>query len=169
MELRKSILSAILLAIGFVLHQVVPAFGMVTFDIQLAMLFVIIALNMNIKSTLVVSAASGIITAVTTKFPGGQLPNIIDKMITGLLVYFLLMALSKLMSKQIAIAVTGLVGTIVSGSIFLTSAMLIVGLPAPFTILFTTVIIPTALANTIIAPFLFYLVGVSKKATKLEF
>ncbi|HBM81278.1 MAG TPA: tryptophan transporter, partial [Clostridiaceae bacterium] len=37
MQLRKTILCAILLAVGFILHQVVPAFAGVTFDIQLSM------------------------------------------------------------------------------------------------------------------------------------
>lgn len=41
------------------------------------------------------------------------------------------------------------IGTIVSGTIFLGSALLIAGLPAPFITLFYTVVIPTAFINTI--------------------
>lgn len=169
MELRKNILSAILLAIGFVLHQIVPTFGGVTFDIQLAILFVIIAMNMDIKNATVVSISSGIITALTTKFPGGQIPNIIDKVISGLIVYILFSMLIKFMSKQVASVIVGLLGTIISGSIFLLSAQLIAGLPLPFTTLFVTVVIPTALSNAVLTPFLFYIVNISKKAAGLEF
>jgi hypothetical protein len=170
MNLRKNILSAILLSIGFILHQVIPTFEGVTFDVQLAMLFIIIAINMDIKNTVVVSLASGIITALTTKLPGGQIPNIIDKAITGMAVYLLLLALSRIVNKPAAAAVTGFIGTIVSGSVFLSSALLILGkLPAPFMFLFMTVVIPTALANTAVTPILYSLVTFSKRAAKLEF
>jgi hypothetical protein len=169
MELRKNILSAVLLAVGFVLHQIVPPFFGVTFDIQLAMLFVVIAINMDIKNTVITSLASGVITALTTKFPGGQVPNIIDKAITGLAVYFLLVMLKKVFSKQISLIIAGLAGTIISGSIFLTAALLITQkLPAPFSFLFLTVVLPTAAANTVITPALFGLVDFSKKAARFE-
>lgn len=168
MELRKNILSAILLAVGFVLHQIVPPFMGVTFDIQLAMLFVVIAINMDLKNTIITSLASGIITALTTKFPGGQIPNIIDKAITGLLVYFLLLALKKILNKHLSLVVVGLVGTIISGSIFLTAAKFMAGLPAPFSFLFLTVVLPTAAANILITPVIFSLVDFSKKAARFE-
>lgn len=169
MELRKNIMSAILLAIGFILHQIIPTFGGVTFDVQLAMLFIIIAINMDLKNTLVVSLASGIITALTTKFPGGQIPNMIDKAITGMLVYLLLLALSKIVNRQVAITITGFIGTLISGSIFLASALVMVGLPMPFTSLFMAVVLPTALANTFLTPVLYNVVNLSKKAAKVEF
>lgn len=170
MELRKNIISAILLAIGFILHQIVPPFFSVTFDIQLAMLFVIIALNMDIKNTVITSLASGIITALTTKFPGGQIPNIIDKAITGMVVYLLLTLLFKLFRKEIAMVIAGFAGTIISGTIFLLSANILLGqLPAPFPFLFMTVVLPTAAANTVIAPILYSIVVTSKKAAKLDF
>lgn len=169
MELRKNIFSAILLAVGFVLHQVVPAVGGVTFDLQLAMLFVIIAINMDIKNTILVSLASGMITALTTKFPGGQIPNMIDKAVTGMVVFVLLMLLSRIMNKNIAMIITGFVGTIVSGTVFLVSALVLVGLPVPFMVSFTAVVVPTAITNAVIAPALYYMVNISKKAAKLEF
>ena len=169
MELRRTIISAILLAIGFVVHQLVPPFFGVTFDIELAMLFTIIALYMDLKNVIVVSMASGIITAITTKFPGGQIPNMIDKMITGIIVYLLLLLLQKVLKKQTAMFVVGFVGTVISGSVFLFSAKVLAGLPASFTFLFLTVVLPTAAANTAIAPLLYGLVTASKRAVKLDF
>ena len=168
MDLRKSILSAVLLAVGFILHQIIPTFGGVTFDIQLAMLFVIIAINMDFKNTVVVSLASGIITALTTKMPGGQVGNMVDKAITGLVVYLLLMALSKVVNKNVAVAITGFIGTIVSGSIFLATVAIFAGLPMSFAVMFMGVVLPTAAANTFLAPLLYNAVNMSKKAAGLE-
>jgi hypothetical protein len=168
MDLRKNILSALLLALGYILHQIMPgAIGGMKFDVQLAMLFVIIAVNMDFKNTMVTALASGIITALTTTFPGGQLPNIIDKLITSFIVFYMFSFLSKHFSKQICIIVTGLVGTVISGTVFLTSALLIVGLPAPFLALFLTVVVPTALTNIVLTSVLYNLVNASQKAVKL--
>ncbi|MDI6619740.1 MAG: tryptophan transporter [Clostridiales bacterium] len=170
MQLRKTILCAILLAVGFILHQVVPAFAGVTFDIQLSMLFVIIFICMDIKTTFIVSIASGLITALTTKFPGGQIPNMIDKMITGIAVYFLIKLLTKFLNRQVSTVIVGFIGTLLSGTVFLASALIILGrLPAPFTFLFLTVALPTAVANCIITPLLYNIVTASKKITGFEF
>lgn len=169
MEIRKIILSALLLAVGFILHQIIPGFiGGMTFDVQLIMLFVIIAVNMDFKNTIATGMASGIITAFTTKFPGGQIPNIIDKMITSILIYFLFLALTKVINRQISIVLVGIIGTIISGTVFLVSALFIVGLPAPFKILFVSVVIPTTIANAIITPILYNAVTASAKGMKLE-
>jgi hypothetical protein len=85
-------------------------------------------------------------------------------------VYLLLLALSRVVDKPVAAVVTGFIGTVVSGSVFLSSALLILGkLPAPFMFLFMTVVIPTALANTAVTPILYSLVTFSKRAAKLEF
>lgn len=164
MNVRKIVMSALLLAAGFVIHQIVPPFAGVTFDIQLAMLFVILLINPDFKSILTVSSASGIITAITTKFPGGQIPNIIDKLVTGLLMYLLLKAFCKISNKYITAALMGALGTVISGSVFLSSALLLVGLPSPFMTLFLAVVAPTAIANTVITPLLYSLVVFSMKA-----
>lgn len=169
MNLRKNILSALLLALGFILHQIVPgSIGGMKFDIQLTMLFIIIAVNMDFKNTIITSLASGIITALTTTFPGGQIPNVIDKIITSLITYFLLLALTKVLNKQIAIIIVGFISTIISGTVFLASALLIVGLPAPFTALFIGVVLPTAITNIFLTSIMYNLVNVSQKAVKLN-
>jgi hypothetical protein len=169
MNLRKNILSGLLLAIGFILHQIIPgSIGGMTFDVQLAILFVIIAINMDLKNTITTGFASGIITAMTTKFPAGQLPNFIDKIITSLLIYFLLVALTKVFSKQISIIIVGVVGTIISGTIFLTSALVIAGLPAPFMALFIGVVLPTTIANAFATSILYNLVSSTQKAVKFN-
>ena len=47
--------------------------------------------------------------------------------------------------------------TLFSGMVFLTSALLIVGLPAPLSTLFVIVVIPTAIANALSGAILFKL------------
>lgn len=169
MEIRKIILSALLLAVGFILHQIIPGFiGGMTFDVQLAMLFVIIVINMDFKNTVATALASGIITAFTTKFPGGQIPNVLDKIVTSLIIYFLFKLLTRFMNRQVAVTIISLVGTVVSGTVFLASALLIVGLPAPFKLLFISVVIPTSIANTIITPILYNMVVKSAKGLNVD-
>lgn len=169
MDLRKNIFSALLLALGFILHQIMPAaIGGMKFDIQLAMLFIIIAVNMDLKNTIVTSLAAGIITAFTTTFPGGQIPNVIDKIVTSLVVYILFKLLTKFLSKQVSVIVVGFVGTIISGTVFLYSALLIVGLPLPFMALFATVVLPTAMTNIFLSLVLYNIVQVSFKAVKVS-
>jgi hypothetical protein len=169
MTLRKNILSGLLLAIGFILHQIIPgSIGGMTFDVQLAVLFVIIAINMDLKNAVATGLASGIITAMTTKFPGGQLPNAIDKIITAVVIYFLLVVLTKFLSKQLCIIITGVIGTIISGTVFLLSALYIAGLPAPFIALFLGVVLPTTIANAFVTSLLYNLVTSSQKAIKFN-
>jgi hypothetical protein len=96
---------------------------------------------------LLTALLSGAITALTTTFPGGQIPNIIDKLITCFIVYLLIKLLDRFKSKQGTVGFIAFVGTIISGSVFLYSALLLVGLPAPFTILFVGIVLPTAFAN----------------------
>lgn len=148
MNLRKNILIALLIAMGYILHQVIPGIiGSMKFDIMLSFVFVALLLNRDLKSTILTALLSGGITALTTTFPGGQIPNIIDKLVTCLSIYLLLRLLEGFKFKQGIVSFIAFIGTIISGSVFLYSALLIVGLPAPFSVLFTGIVLPTAFAN----------------------
>ena len=143
--------NAVLLAVGFLLHYVTPAIGSMQIDFSLITLILVITLNRNSFSTCVASGvATGIFSGITTKFPLGFIPNIIDKIVTTIFVYLLIKLLDKtaLNSKIKAIAVNA-VGTLISGIVFLVSALLLTGLPAPFSLLFVTVVIPATIVNTI--------------------
>lgn len=148
MNLKKLIISSLLLAIGYVLHQVAPPilFGMKP-DFLLTMMFIAILVADDYKSVLAISIAAGLITAVVTTFPGGQIPNIIDKLITGQIVYGLHKILGYTINTQIKTAIISIIGTLVSGCAFLGSALLMFGLPAPFAALILTVVLPTAIIN----------------------
>jgi len=150
MKIKNMILTSVLLAMGFVLHSVVPGFFGMKFDLLLTFMFIAIAINPTIKNTILSGLLGGILTAMTTTFPGGQLPNLIDKLVTALMVLLLIKALSKFNLGMIQMGIIGFIGTLTSGMVFLTSALLIVGLPAPMGILTSTIVIPTAIANTII-------------------
>ena len=149
---KQLVTNSLLLAVGFLLHYITPAIGLpMQIDFSLITLVLIISLNKNNFGTCIAAGiATGIFSGITTKFPMGMIPNIIDKIVTTIAVYLLIRLLDKtaLSSKIKSIAVNA-VGTLVSGTVFLVSALLLTGLPAPFSVLFTTVVIPATIVNTI--------------------
>ena len=150
---KQLVTNALLLAVGFLLHYITPAIGLpMQIDFSLITMILVINLNKNSFNTCVASGvATGIFSGITSKFPLGFIPNIIDKITTAIVVYLLIKLLDKtaLNSKIKAIAVNA-VGTLVSGVVFLASALLLTGLPAPFIVLFNTVVIPATVVNTIV-------------------
>ena len=150
---KQLVTNALLLAVGFLLHYVTPAIGLpMQIDFSLITLVLIITLNRNSFSTCLASGvATGIFSGLTSKFPMGFIPNIIDKITTAIVVYLLIKLLDKTaLNSRIKIIVVNAVGTLVSGTVFLVSALLLTGLPAPFFVLFTTIVIPAIVVNTVI-------------------
>lgn len=169
---RKLTLNSILLAIGLLLHQITPALGLpMQPDMALIMLFTIMILNKeDYKTCLVAGIVTGIFTALTTKFPAGQLPNIIDKVITVNLIYIIMYILYRLpfiknmkLKKQDTIIATIIlpIGTFISGCIFLLSAQILVGLPGSLEALFIVAVVPAIVINLLIGVFLFKVVNTS--------
>ena len=152
MKTKQLVTNALLLAIGFLLHYFTPAIGLpMQIDFSLITLILIINLNKNNFNVGIASGiATGIFSGMTTKFPAGLIPNIIDKILTTVAVYLLIKLLDKTaLSIKIKAIVVNAVGTLISGTVFLASALLLVGLPAPFSVLFITVVIPAIVVNTI--------------------
>ena len=147
MKTKNMILTALFLAIGFILHSSVPGIFGMKFDLFLAFMFLSIVIYPTLQNALLAGAVGGMITALTTTFPGGQLPNFIDKMVTALIVYLMIKAMASLKNDKLKMAIIGLIGTAISGTVFLGSALFIVGLPAPFMVLFTSIVLPTSLTN----------------------
>ena len=152
MKTKQLVINSLLLAVGFILHYVTPAIGSMQIDFSLITLILIINLNKNSFSTCIASGvATGIFSGITSKFPMGMIPNILDKIMTTIFVYLLIKLLDKTaLHSKIKAVVTNAVGTLVSGIVFLASALLLVGLPAPFSVLFITVVIPATVVNTIV-------------------
>lgn len=144
MKLRQSVITALLIAIGFVLHSIVPAFAGMKFDTVLAFMMLAILLHPNRQNVLIAGLLAGIVAAMTSTFPGGQIANLVDKPITAFAVFFLLQLLAGVKSDTVKLVITGVVGTLISGTLFLVTALVVIGLPAPFTVLFLTVVVPTA-------------------------
>ena len=150
---KQLVTNSLLLAVGFLLHYATPAIGLpMQIDFSLITMILVINLNKNnLGSCIAAGIVTGIFSGITSKFPMGMIPNIIDKIITTIFVYLLLKLLDKtaLHSKIKAIVVNA-IGTLVSGTVFLSSALLLTGLPAPFFVLFTTVVVPAVVVNTVI-------------------
>ena len=153
MKTKQLVTNSLLLAVGFLLHYVTPAIGLpMQIDFSLITLVLIITLNKNSFNTCVASGvATGIFSGLTSKFPFGLVPNIVDKITTAIFVYLLIRLLDKTtLNSKIKTIVVNAVGTLLSGTVFLSSALLLVGLPAPFSVLFATVVIPAIAVNTVI-------------------
>lgn len=154
MKTKKLTIAAVMLAIGFVLHLVVPAilFGMKP-DFLLLMMVLAIIITNDLTSAVTITLASGLITAATTTFPGGQVANIIDKIITGIFVYSLT---SKALNyNSIKIAVLTFFATIVSGLSFLVIGLSMAGAFNTIGNLILVVVLPTALMNGAMAVVLY--------------
>jgi cell shape-determining protein MreD len=145
------VLNSVFLALGAVLHQITPpiVLGMKP-DFLLAVLLMILVINDDYKSCICAGIVAGLISAATTGFPGGQIPNFLDKIITVNIMFLFLKSLKHIKNNKVKVILNTLIGTIISGSVFLYTASLIAGLPAKFSILFITVVLPASLINCIV-------------------
>lgn len=148
--------SAILLAIGTILHLIPGFFGMVKPDFMLVCVFTIIILNKDFKTALAVGVAGGILAGITTSVPGGFLPNVIDKIVSSLFVYFAVIFLEKSKIENIfSIGSLYFLGTAISGLVFLILMNMAGALPEGFGIklMFVSLVLPTAGINIIVGLF----------------
>ncbi|MGG1677317.1 tryptophan transporter [Neobacillus sp. NRS-1170] len=168
MNTKNLVVLALLAGIGVVLHTVMPSFFGIKPDMMLAMMFLGIVLIPEFKSVMLLAIVTGVLSALTTGFPGGQIPNIIDKPITAIVFFGLFLALKKYRNSVVSVAVLTAVGTAVSGTVFLTAAYFIVGLPTSFALLFSAGVLP-AIALNAITMIILYPVALSiVKRTKLS-
>ncbi len=159
MKLKNNIFTALLLAIGFILHQITPGIlGGMKFDFLLAFVFISLLINVSFKNAILTGLLGGFLSAMTTTFPGGQIPNMIDKLITCIVLFVVIKLLNHFNLNAVIVGIISVVGTLVSGTVFLFCALLTVGLPAPFSFLFKTVVLPTILVNTAITIFIYQIV-----------
>ncbi|MFF2446260.1 tryptophan transporter [Neobacillus sp. NPDC058068] len=167
MNTKNLVILALLAGIGVVLHTVTPNFFGIKPDMMLAMMFLGIILVPEIKSVLLLAIVTGVLSALTTGFPGGQIPNIIDKPITALVFFGLFLALKKYRNSIVSVGVLSALGTLVSGSVFLASAYFIAGLPKTFAVLFAAGVLPAIALNTVIMVILYPIAQSIFKRTKL--
>lgn len=166
MKLKNNIFTTLLLAIGFVLHQITPGIlGGMKFDFLVAFMIVSLILNPKFENALLTGLLAGILSAMATTFPLGQIPNIIDKVLTSIILVTIIKLLGKFNLNTILVGLIGGIGTFISGMIFLTSAAFISGLPAPMLALIVTIVIPTSFLNMVGTVFIYKIVKLSLKAS----
>lgn len=160
MNTKKMVTNAILIAIGAILHQLTPLLGVpMQPDLSLAILFIIIVYNKDYKTALVCGIIVGVFAALTTKTPGGQIPNIVDKFLTSNIMFLILIPLRDKLSKLAQISILLPFGTALSGTLFITCLSALGGLPiSQFGTLFYAVVLPTAGLNVILGLIIFKVV-----------
>jgi len=164
MKLKNNIFTTLLLAIGLIMHQITPGIlGGMKFDFLLIFMVVSLLLNYKFENAILTGILGGLLSAMTTTFPGGQIPNILDKIVTSLILFVLIKYLSKFNINFLVVGILGGIGTFISGIVFLTSAALIVGLPVPIGVLITGIVIPTTIVNFIGTIFVYKLVKIAIK------
>jgi hypothetical protein len=146
------VLTGVLLAVGAVLNVVMPdfVFGMSP-DMLLTFMFLSILLFPKAKYVLIFGIATGVLAAITTTFPGGFVPNLIERPITAFIVFGLFLLFRK-NGSVVTAGIMAAVGTMVSGAIFLMFALIMVGLPGGGTFLafYVGVVLPAAAINTVL-------------------
>lgn len=166
MNTKTLVSLSLLVGIGAVLHALIPGiiFGMKP-DLMLIMMFLGIFLLPGLKNAVLLGGVTGVISGLTTTFPGGLIPNIIDKFFSALIM-FLLFSLVRKLGKPLAVSLAlTFIGTLISGMIFLGSALIIVGLPGPFLALAAGVVLPATIINTIAMAFIYPIAsGVFKRS-----
>jgi len=168
MKLKNMVLTALLMAIGLVLHQIVPPIvGGMKPDFLLAMLFIALFIDDSPKNALVAGLLAGIFSALTTGFPGGQMANLCDKLVTSFAVVALIKATAGF-SKHFSIPLVACLGTMISGTVFLATALVVVGsLPVAFSVLFVTVVLPATLVNAVTTYIVYNMVFSTAKSLKI--
>lgn len=171
MKIRVLIMLSLLVGIGAVLHAIVPPlfFG-VKPDMLLSMMFLGIFLFPKPKYVLVLSLATGLMSALTTSAPGGQIANMIDKPITAFIILGIFFVLKDRLNDKITAPALAGIGTLISGSIFVTVISLIAGIPEGGLVsLFLLVVLPAIAINAVIMLIVYPIVqGIFKRANPVS-
>lgn len=169
MKTKELVLMALLVAVGAALYLIIPGYGEgMKPDFMLTMMFIGIILFPSTKNVFLLAVTTGVISGIFSSFPGGFIPNVIDKFVTAFIVYGIIILLKKLSRNLVVTTVLTGVGTIISGSIFLSVALFLLGVTIPgfespaiaFTSLFVLVVLPAILMNCI-AFFIIYPIVIS--------
>ncbi|WP_047986152.1 tryptophan transporter [Ornithinibacillus californiensis] len=167
MNTRILVILSLLLGIGAVLHFIMPPIYGVTPDMMLAMMFIGIMLFPKLKYVSVLAISTGILSALTSNAPGGQIANFIEKPLTALIFFALFLLIKDRVNNKIGVPVLTAIGTMISGAIFLTLALYVVGLmDGVFLLFFATAVLPAAGLNTVLMIIIFPVVQQILKRSK---
>lgn len=153
MKTKNLVLMALLVGIGTALYLVmppVPIGGGIKPDLMLTMMFVGIILFPTVRDTFILSVVTGVLSGLFSSIPGSLIPNIIDKFATGFIFFVVVLLVNKFAKNVVAYGILIGLGTLLSGTVFLSMLLLLVGeMPAAFGIMFVTGVIPATIANII--------------------
>lgn len=152
MNTKNLVLMALLVGVGAALYLIIPGYGEgMKPDFMLTMMFIGILLFPTFKETFLLAITTGVLSGLFSSFTGGFFPNIIDKVVTGL-VFFIVVVVLRHFAQKIAVGtvLVGL-GTLLSGATFLSMALILAGLPggATFSALYIAVVLPAVALNAI--------------------
>lgn len=167
MKTKNYIITALMLAIGFIMHSIIPSIATMKFDLLLIFMILSLIICPDIKNAVCAGFGSGIITALTTTFPGGQIPNFVDKIVTALIIYTLIKYSENIKNETLKSSLLIGIGTFISGTVFLGLAYTMYGLPVGFMVLMMSVVIPTCIANILIGGFVYKAIVIATKGKKL--
>ncbi|WOV86565.1 tryptophan transporter [Sporosarcina oncorhynchi] len=167
MNTKNLMLMALLVSIGAALYLVIPGYGEgMKPDFMLTMMFIGIFLFPDVRSVFLLGVTTGVLSGIFTSFPGGFIPNIVDKFITAFVVFAVILLLKKTTQHLAVSTIVTCLGTVLSGTIFLSIAIYVIGANIPFSLLFVTVVLPAVVMNGI-AFFIIYpvVIGLLKRTS----
>ncbi|RNF39410.1 tryptophan transporter [Planococcus salinus] len=169
MNTKNLVLMALLVSVGAALYVIIPGInGGMKPDFMLTMMFVGILLFPNVKSVFLLAVTTGVISGLFSTFPGGFFPNIVDKFVTAFVFFAAVVVLKKFVSKLPVAIILCAGGTVLSGSVFLSAAIFIIGANIPFSLLFATVVLPAMALNAIAFALIYPIVITLVKRSKFE-
>ncbi|MDM5335045.1 tryptophan transporter [Ureibacillus composti] len=150
MNTKNLVLMALLVGVGTALYLVIPGInGGMKPDFMLTMMIIGILLFPTVKETFLISVATGVLSGLFSTFPGGFVPNVIDKAVTGFVVLAVVLVLRHFIQKVAVSTVLVGLGTMLSGSVFLSMALALTEVPIDFAVMFATVVLPAVVMNAI--------------------
>ncbi|WP_342543070.1 tryptophan transporter [Paenisporosarcina sp. FSL H8-0542] len=169
MNTKNLVLMALLVGVGAALYLIVPGFGGgMKPDFMLTMMFIGILLFPKASHVFLLALTTGVISGLFSTFPAGFLPNVIDKFITAFVFFAVVVALKHFTHKlSVSVALAGF-GTLLSGIIFLSVAIFVLGVNVPFGGLVVGVVLPTVALNAIAFFFIFPIVTQLLKRSKFD-
>lgn len=142
-------ISAMLFALGMIFSSFCPplVFGLRP-DFMLITLFIMVFNIRDFKICIAASITAGLLVASTTQYPGGQIPNIIDKFVVGLVAYICFPYLNSKKGYIFGIFVAA--ASLLSGLIFLLCFKIFFELPSGLLQMVLGIMLPLAIINGII-------------------
>jgi len=169
MNTKNLVLMALLVGVGAALYVAIPGInGGMKPDFMLTMMFVGILLFPDKKSVFLLAVSTGVISGLFSTFPSVFIPNIVDKFITAFAFFGLLILLKSLSKKLPVTAALAAVGTFISGTVFLSVAIFLLGVEMSFVLLFTTVVLPAVAINVVAFVIIYPIITGIVKRSKFE-